>query len=108
HFRLDVLVRRTPASQLFPYTTLFRSAGPDARARRRRLAAEALRRGAERLLRGPVRARDQRLQRLRQELPEIRAGRRRAGDDLQRDRKSTRLNSSHVDNSYAVVCSKKK
>src|SRR5438445_1867275 len=37
-----------------------------------------------------------------------RARDRRAGADLQRDRKSTRLNSSHANISYAVFCLKKK
>src|SRR5256885_11165044 len=82
------MIRRPPRSTLFPYTTLFRSpclghADPAGR-RRQPLAsgqAEHLRRaGAHALL--------------------SRAG---AGD-----RKSTRLNSSHLVISYAVFCLKKK
>src|SRR3712207_7323565 len=38
----------------------------------------------------------------------IHAARRRIGADLRRDRKSTRLNSSHANISYAVFCLKKK
>src|SRR5574339_799420 len=67
-----LMIRRPPRSTLFPYTTLFRSAGPACRARLRRTG---------------------------QVSPRVR---RRA------DRKSTRLNSSHQANSYAVFCLKKK
>src|SRR5258707_6098125 len=77
------MIRRPPRSTLFPYTTLFRSiAGADQRA----VAGE---RGDRR-----IDAFDQTLQPLRQ--------RHRA------DRKSTRLNSSHANISYAVFCLKKK
>src|SRR5690606_39900678 len=90
--------RRSPCATLFPYTTLFRSRGRD-----NRLVSESL--------------------------PGLDdAGRLRAGGDLRRgrpaesehppgarssvvslaDRKSTRLNSSHVKNSYAVFCLKKR
>src|SRR5262245_63700243 len=80
------MIRRPPTSTLFPYTTLFRSrpqAGPAARARRARgrLACRA-RRAAERHAA--------------------------AMPDTRRDRKSTRLNSSHLGISYAVFCLKKK
>src|SRR5947199_3783103 len=79
------MIRRPPRSTLFPYTTLFRSL----RGRRRHgvlwpaQCLGAARRGAHRR-RGP---------------------RRRAGGA---DRKSTRLNSSHLGISYAVFCLKKK
>src|SRR2546422_8221631 len=84
------MIRRPPRSTLFPYTTLFRSRGE-----RRCLLQRSL------LLRfdGPVAS----LSGVRQALP--RAGRR-AGPV--RDRKSTRLNSSHGYISYAVFCLKKK
>src|SRR2546430_9135786 len=72
------MIRRPPRSTLFPYTTLFRSGGGRRARRRRRL--HPLRRD----LRG--------------------AGERGHG----RDRKSTRLNSSHSQISYAVFCLKKK
>src|SRR2546422_2050717 len=73
------MIRRPPRSTLFPYTTLFRSPAP----------------------------------------PRTRAGRLRIGvaaclgdswsrPDRERDRKSTRLNSSHGYISYAVFCLKKK
>src|SRR5690349_22450426 len=90
------MIRRPPTPTLFPYTTLFRS-------RRRRSARDALRRPALRLVhelgrRAPD-ARDL------SELPRRHGrGDRRHGQD----RKSTRLNSSHVEISYAVFCLKKK
>src|SRR2546430_13469120 len=78
------MIRRPPRSTLFPYTTLFRS--DDGLLPARLPAARELRR---RRARGGVRPGDQ--------------GRRQA-----RDRKSTRLNSSHSQISYAVFCLKKK
>src|SRR5690349_22913967 len=81
------MIRRPPRSTLFPYTTLFRShrrdqehhAGGGEDDQRRGLAP----------LRAPCRwARDR--------------------HGARRDRKSTRLNSSHVEISYAVFCLKKK
>src|SRR3712207_9500523 len=85
-----LMIRRPPRSTLFPYTTLFRSpedrlAGvghvdvPVVVARR-----AAARRGAE--------------------SDQLAAARRGGGEP---DRKSTRLNSSHANISYAVFCLKK-
>src|SRR2546426_5944244 len=89
------MIRRPPRSTLFPYTTLFRSRGTSQpHLRRRRLAAavrQRVRRGGGHPL--PRRA------------EHTRGGRQR-GDDP--DRKSTRLNSSHLVISYAVFCLKKK
>src|SRR2546427_5854101 len=81
------MIRRPPRSTLFPYTTLFRS-----------------------LLRSRP-----------EHAPEIAVGRQRPGGAIAehalevapdvlraRDRKSTRLNSSHSQISYAVFCLKKK
>src|SRR3712207_7266779 len=90
------MIRRPPRSTLFPYTTLFRSDG-----------------------RGAGTARGRRRPRLRQPDPLLAPGaaaaarRRRAGVGGparlgRRDRKSTRLNSSHANISYAVFCLKKK
>src|SRR5258705_9929027 len=90
------MIRRPPRSTLFPYTTLFRSQS------RRRVA---LRRWREKR---PPRARRRagvggpRAGATRQR----RALRRRGARN--RDRKSTRLNSSHLGISYAVFCLKKK
>src|SRR3712207_8445943 len=99
------MIRRPPRSTLFPYTTLFRSAavlrGAHLHAARARLLAgqHALADAAADVL--PVRSR-----RLRRQL----AGRARLGGAAHAagDRKSTRLNSSHANISYAVFCLKKK
>src|SRR2546421_6012650 len=77
------MIRRPPRSTLFPYTTLFRS---------RPHRATSIAR---------VRPRQAR------PLPEARRGRARPSAS-RRDRKSTRLNSSHDQISYAVFCLKKK
>src|SRR5437773_11561517 len=77
-----LMIRRPPRSTLFPYTTLFRS--------------EVLHLPAdERAVRQPQR--------------EVRADLLGEGEQPQLgDRKSTRLNSSHITISYAVFCLKKK
>src|SRR3712207_7272628 len=89
------MIRRPPRSTLFPYTTLFRSmrsswvvgSSSMARAYRSEACGNRLRqRGDQRVGREP-------------------------GDgavDGPQDRKSTRLNSSHANISYAVFCLKKK
>src|SRR5690349_23581262 len=87
------MIRRPPRSTLFPYTTLFRSHD---RAHRRHVLERPLSPRRRRCARGAHRARAQR--RLRR-LPHV-------AHEL--DRKSTRLNSSHVEISYAVFCLKKK
>src|SRR5690606_39806620 len=99
-----VMLRRPPRSALFPYTTLFRSVHVEG------LEALGLERGdVGRLAGSGEDAPPIGLQRARAMGAD--AGRR-AGDDngwpLGRDRKSTRLNSSHVKISYAVFCLKKK
>src|SRR3712207_7239165 len=92
------MIRRPPRSTLFPYTTLFRSGG-----RQRALRPCAL--GARR-------------RQVRDQVPRAAIRQRLGigGDDDRplgllhavRDRKSTRLNSSHANISYAVFCLKKK
>src|SRR3712207_7685134 len=79
------MIRRPPRSTLFPYTTLFRSQS------RVPVAVAGLVRLERRYLDADRRARLVRLQ----------------ADPLV-DRKSTRLNSSHANISYAVFCLKKK
>src|SRR2546427_5718331 len=90
------MIRRPPRSTLFPYTTLFRSSlavseglvealGDLVGRPHRDLGSPGLGRG------------------LQDRYPEVGAGTRRGGD-----RKSTRLNSSHSQISYAVFCLKKK
>src|SRR5207253_9339767 len=100
---LFLLIRPPPRSTLFPYTTLFRSRFPIAfRGRpspenndRRHCPSARTRR---RPIRGAaIRARVRRAR----ERPRIQ-------DASDGDRKSTRLNSSHVAISYAVFCLKKK
>src|SRR5256885_13322243 len=94
------MIRRPPRSTLFPYTTLFRSDGD--RQVRRRTAVLHLRHedaplGCLLRLRG-LRL-HLRLQLILSSPPRSRTS---------RDRKSTRLNSSHLVISYAVFCLKKK
>src|SRR6266566_8405236 len=74
------MIRRPPRSTLFPYTTLFRSRAERRRPRSRRRATR----------------------------PDRTRARRPAPRGCARDRKSTRLNSSHLVISYAVFCLKKK
>src|SRR3712207_7486553 len=94
------MIRRPPRSTLFPYTTLFRSVVD------RDHAAVAGR--GHRVRTGEARDDDVGAQ------PGARAAQVRVEhvaavfDDQQVDRKSTRLNSSHANISYAVFCLKKK
>src|SRR3712207_8139092 len=93
-----LMIRRPPRSTLFPYTTLFRSArlveslrGPPSRL------------GPSRLELGSLVEVHQRV-RVSMVLPSHEA----TSVPGLRDRKSTRLNSSHANISYAVFCLKKK
>src|SRR5258707_10341456 len=79
------MIRRPPRSTLFPYTTLFRSQSSLKR-KRQCLFVESL--GTRALPAGK--------------------GSPREASQLGLDRKSTRLNSSHANISYAVFCLKKK
>src|SRR2546426_8753671 len=91
------MIRRPPRSTLFPYTTLFRSS--HARGRRGARGKPGLH-GRHRTHPSPQ---------ARAPLGAPRVGRR--GERRLRlvlDRKSTRLNSSHLVISYAVFCLKKK
>src|SRR3712207_7014131 len=92
------MIRRPPRSTLFPYTTLFRSAGESPA----RLALEP--RGAGTLFALSESGRTLTAVDLagHEVVAEAEAGVRQA------DRKSTRLNSSHANISYAVFCLKKK
>src|SRR3712207_9585831 len=74
-----LMIRRPPRSTLFPYTTLFRSSSGARVFRHARVGVSSPLRGDPRVS-------------LRERL----------------DRKSTRLNSSHANISYAVFCLKKK
>src|SRR5258705_9204492 len=90
------MIRRPPRSTLFPYTTLFRSNAPAAPSLFRHFTRGPC---PERWLPATERIRDRNLVR---NLP---ISHRCRG---QEDRKSTRLNSSHLGISYAVFCLKKK
>src|SRR2546426_7695761 len=83
------MIRRPPRSTLFPYTTLFRSL-------LRWHPFDKFSIPAYRLFVGCVKALD------------VSAVRNNHERNLGRDRKSTRLNSSHLVISYAVFCLKKK
>src|SRR3712207_7525281 len=102
------MIRRPPRSTLFPYTTLFRSQcgiegklRPIGLAAREELHVRELRRGllsGHPLLQPGV---DRDVLPLQRELPVLELR-----DVEQVDRKSTRLNSSHANISYAVFCLK--
>src|SRR3712207_8377973 len=102
------MIRRPPRSTLFPYTTLFRSAEGDLPwpALLRAVAGSGYR--GPLVLEGIVGADLPRLDRIRETLePLLAAAWSGLGDrarDPCADRKSTRLNSSHANISYAVFC----
>src|SRR3712207_7850257 len=85
------MIRRPPRSTLFPYTTLFRSAVLGGAGH----AVIPPRSRGDAALRQPLQGVDPRAV-----LPAL--------VHLEVDRKSTRLNSSHANISYAVFCLKKK
>src|SRR3712207_7501007 len=94
------MIRRPPRSTLFPYTTLFRS---DEGGRQQPGDLELQAVGVLRVegLGGDVDRRPDERAGLQQRVAD-------AGQLGERDRKSTRLNSSHANISYAVFCLKKK
>src|SRR3712207_8615134 len=91
------MIRRPPRSTLFPYTTLFRSVRVELREEPQLLELDEDRRQAREVdvarAGAPDLPRDEDRDRHRDLEPE--------------DRKSTRLNSSHANTSYAVLCLKK-
>src|SRR3712207_7244978 len=94
------MIRRPPRSTLFPYTTLFRSAGRlvlglGSRGNLRHPVALGRRGGCARLA-------------LRRAFLALATFGALSLPARHRDRKSTRLNSSHANISYAVFCLKKK
>src|SRR3712207_6961477 len=90
------MIRRPPRSTLFPYTTLFRSWATLPQFQRTR--------GVLRFMANVIYA----LWRSETNEPLILPGSLPLSDQRLRDRKSTRLNSSHANISYAVFCLKKK
>src|SRR2546422_10532503 len=102
------MIRRPPRSTLFPYTTLFRSRG---RSRREGRAVQGAARGAHRPEEvhsagarrgGGVPPQAVRPQADRRGGEALNTGQKKTGGVRARDRKSTRLNSSHGYISYAV------
>src|SRR2546430_10389446 len=77
------MIRRPPRSTLFPYTTLFRSAQMIASEENRTVSISSIKSS------------------------KVRARRQTGTQEYNSDRKSTRLNSSHSQISYAVFCLKK-
>src|SRR3712207_7594608 len=95
------MIRRPPRSTLFPYTTLFRShpvltyvGAWDDKQMAAAIRRELLRDGQVFVIHNRVQSIDKAAAKIRALVPE--------------DRKSTRLNSSHANISYAVFCLKKK
>src|SRR3712207_7354114 len=87
------MIRRPPRSTLFPYTTLFRSLG-------------LKRKGSDRFVYNLMS--DGELDEGPTWEAAMSAGHWKLGNLICLDRKSTRLNSSHANISYAVFCLKKK
>src|SRR3712207_7728018 len=97
------MIRRPPRSTLFPYTTLFRSKFLGARHRAARVGALHPGKAAQRAAvqaRGEAAAEESEAERAHWASASL--------SPTRRDRKSTRLNSSHANISYAVFCLKKK
>src|SRR3712207_7386052 len=104
-FFFFLMIRRPPRSTLFPYTTLFRSDARQLPARTVQSREGVEQPVAVRVVRVPV---DVRGARLLDDAAAVHDGHAVGELDQQRDRKSTRLNSSHANISYAVFCLKKK
>src|SRR3712207_8321151 len=102
------MIRRPPRSTLFPYTTLFRSRRGVARRHPELRLGVGGGQGRERaaVIVEAVEVRER--PPLPQAQPAARVGQRLPDGKRRQDRKSTRLNSSHANISYAVFCLKKK
>src|SRR3712207_8738392 len=98
------MIRPPPRATLFPYTTLFRSDAPDRAAARGDRGSVGFGPGSGGVCPGPAKVAADGPQ--GRGLPA--AGRNSSLRRLLQDRKSTRLNSSHANISYAVLCFKKK
>src|SRR3712207_8350762 len=98
------MIRRPPRSTLFPYTTLFRSRLID------RMVTDCIEESRRRLKEAGVKSADD-VRRLGRPVIAFSEPMQRNDKALKAfllDRKSTRLNSSHANISYAVFCLKKK
>src|SRR5256885_11317354 len=91
------MIRRPPRSTLFPYTTLFRSS-PDGK-----LVATIEVTGG-----GNIVVKDAASGQIVRQITILSPSGNQRAEDCNLDRKSTRLNSSHLVISYAVFCLKKK
>src|SRR2546430_9703353 len=100
------MIRRPPRSTLFPYTTLFRSSETTTTTAKLTTTGSDRKGARAHCARHPRSTRRQ----PHSSLPVGRVGRerQRVSGRSGRDRKSTRLNSSHSQISYAVFCLKKK
>src|SRR5688572_32066746 len=90
------MIRRPPRSTLFPYTTLFRSVG------------EGLEFWGGSFVSDPFGRVLKKGSADKEEILVVKCDRKLMEDVRRKDRKSTRLNSSHSQISYAVFCLKKK
>src|SRR3712207_8847008 len=99
------MIRRPPRSTLFPYTTLFRSGADTGVRHAHREHGSALRELGLRQRSVDFRCDD--IRKLKSEI-ENTTGEADLPAPAVQDRKSTRLNSSHANISYAVFCLKKK
>src|SRR3712207_7022385 len=94
------MIRRPPRSTLFPYTTLFRS-NQAAQLRKATAIQDSLLKDTQIIMRDVAEHGDSAVFNYTSKFDGARL-------DSLRDRKSTRLNSSHANISYAVFCLKKK
>src|SRR3712207_8372114 len=99
------MIRRPPRSTLFPYTTLFRSCEAAQRPTMRFVAVKSEQAQAAAVV---FRTRDLLVRQRTQAINALRGHLAEFGIIAAKDRKSTRLNSSHANISYAVFCLKKK
>src|SRR3712207_8040950 len=98
------MIRRPPRSTLFPYTTLFRSLHQ----LRHFVDEEVVRAGNIGVVDGDVPLGTKLVDQLLHRIRSYHLVRLALDEDARGDRKSTRLNSSHANISYAVFCLKKK
>src|SRR3712207_8903410 len=94
------MIRRPPRSTLFPYTTLFRSGVQDTAGQAAQQAQDTAQGAAQQTQDAAGQAPQQAQEAAGQAAQQT--------DEGSADRKSTRLNSSHANISYAVFCLKKK
>src|SRR3712207_8354692 len=99
------MIRRPPRSTLFPYTTLFRSSRRGVEGRRSKVEGREARVDASWCLAESAHG-GQALSSCGPATGDLRPATRHGASPS--DRKSTRLNSSHANISYAVFCLKKK